>query len=127
MTKNLSNSSLSKYPEINSQLKGRLHKFSCLLLESVGDSILLRGPFFNKIVKIEYILLQAAILVSNVSRGWASGFCSGGGRQAVPHPLSRFDTLPKARLRAFETKMAACKGRCSKNMGLWRVSNPYVF
>ena len=94
MTKNLSNSSLSKYPEINSQLKDRLHKFSYLLLESVGDSILLRVPFFNKIVKIECILLQAAIVVSNVSRGWAWGFCSGGGRQAVPYPLSRFDTLP---------------------------------
>ena len=93
MTKNLFNNSNSKYPEINSQLKDRLHKFSYLLLESVGDSILLRGPFFNKIVKVECILLQAAILISNVSRGWASGFCCGGGRQAVPHPLSRFDTL----------------------------------
>ena len=60
VTKNLSNSSLSKYPEINSQLKDRVHKFSYLLLESVGDSIQLRVLFFNKIGKIECI--QAAIL-----------------------------------------------------------------
>ena len=35
--------------------------------------------FFHKFAEIERLLLQVAILVLNVPRGWASGFIVGGG------------------------------------------------
>ena len=34
--------------------------------------------FFHRFVEIERLLLQVAILVLNVPRGWASGFIVGG-------------------------------------------------
>ena len=34
---------------------------------------------FHKFVEIERLLLQVAILVLNVPRGWVSGFIVGGG------------------------------------------------
>ena len=67
--------------------------------------------------------LRTASLLSDVSRGWAPAFIA----QTVSRPLSRFDTHPQARLGAFETKMAALKGRCSivailpKNRAMWMV------
>lgn len=54
----------------------------------------------------------------NVLRGWVSGFIVVGAvsylsasYQTFSRPLKLF-THPAARLDTFETKMAACKGRC---------------
>ena len=67
--------------------------------------------------------LRTANLLSDVSRGCAPAFMA----QTVSRPLSRFHTHPYARRGAFETKMAALKGRCSivvilpKNRAMWIV------
>ena len=77
----------------------------------------------SRLITSRTLQLRVASLPSHVLRGWAPAFMA----QTVSRPLSRFDTHSQARLGAFETKMAALKGRWSiaailpKNRAMWIV------